>query len=760
MTRYYSGGHRPMIGRIRGIATTLALALALAAASQAGATNTYQDSFAGTYTRIQATSSPAGYTSTSGATYTVLPALASPINVGVSGGTPYSATAGSGAIAISSASLGLDEPAQATIVIGAAAPAQSANSFGLVLRSDSSGNCVVALAGSPSGVLTWSWRKYINSGSGTGATTLKTVAAGSGNTAPPAGTYVFTYAPSGVTHNLYWQRSSDGFYYNPTANAYQSAKVPVLSVSDGEIMHYGANPYTGGHPGIFTQIGQSDTNKWVVTQVQAGNPGIMLPPDVWITRPSDTFVQLYPLASEGGVAPVSYTIQRQPGAGGAWTNVLSGLTPGQSCYDYSVAAATAYNYRLQTVDSTGTTATGASISTTTLAPLTVTPYALSAGTTSQVTNGQQFTDTGSTSRLFRNATILWDERYQQYFLVCTNAIAVTQFLGFVSTDLVNWTYRGVLIDTSITSVNGALTNINDPGLCIGQDGNYYLYFVGSTNGNQGQGQVYFARSTEPMAIKGSAHQYTYYSNPGYVEGTDVLSDAKVWVDMDGTPYWYGETTGGVTMSTWIRALKTDFSGWATGSTATNIGTRVEGNAAHRWNRTLVLHSNVPGSNWGGGNPQAAFCPGPSLLLTNPFLWNQTTSLNTNVSSLPQFFSTRPTGLPTPAGADVNHYPIYPNANYSIPSQWATDGYPTTGIDPTYAYMSQCFAHLVTRTGQVIAIATRYDNSAGNGGSETTSYPVWLPISHNAAGAPVIPWVSTFVPSAQPAATPAALAAGG
>lgn len=685
--------------------------------------NTYQDSFATDVTQIQGSGT---YLSDSGNAYSFLPHLSTPVAIKTVSGSFYTASSGSGAIAVTNALLPVDAPASIRITIGASAPTQANNYVGPQIRVGGNGTSYACLVGSPSGALKFQLRSYSYNGSTTSGGTVTTVAAGAGNTQPAAGDYIFTVAPCGPVINLYWQRLSDGFYYNLSANAYQATKAPVLSWTDITWLQKSDTPYGPSNVGLFTQIGSADVNAWKVTLAQAGGNGIQLPGDVWVSRPSDTFVELFPFASEGGVSPVVHTIQRQQGAG-AWSDVLIGVTPGRRCWDHGVSPATAYNYRLKTVDANSTTVTGASVSTTTLAAQSITPYTLGSGSMGQIANGVQFTDAAGTSRLMRDASWIWDERYGQYFLVCTNGISPTAILGFASADLMNWTPFGTLVDTTISA---GLTNLNHPAIHPGADGNYYLTYSGSTTGSPSNAQLYVARSSAPMG------PYAHFAIVGLPDGTNLISDGKVHLDLDGTPYYWGE--GSTSGSCYFRPLKPDFTGWSTTPVVTVAG-KLEGNATLRAGRSIIIFFNVPGSGWGAGTPGADAILGTS----NPLFvqtWNQTTSLNANVSANPQFYPTPAQALSAPAGAGPTYYPT---AGYTPPAAW---GGSTTGIDPAYMYMSQCFWVGVTRTGQLIATATRYD-AQGSPGADATSVPVWLPIVPNAGQMPTIPWASAVTPEA-------------
>lgn len=684
--------------------------------------NTYQDSFQVVSTQIQGSGT---YLSDSGNAYSFLPHLGAPVAIKTTSGSFYSASSGSGAIAIANASLAIDAPASIRITIGATAPTQANNYVGPMVRVSSNGTAYAGLVGSPSGVLSFQFRTYtFLNGSTTGAIS-KTIAAGAGNTQPAAGDYIFTVAPAGPIVNLYWQRVSDGFYYNLAANAYQAAKAPALTYADGNWLLRSAEPYGPNNVGLFTQIGSADVNAWKVTVAQAGGNGIMLPGDVWITRPSDTWVELYPFSSEGGVSPVAYTIQRQQGAG-SWADVLSNVTPGQKYYDHRLSASTAYNYRLKTVDANSTTVTGASVSVTTLAARSITPYALGAGTMGRMVNGVQFTDTTGTSRLMRAASWDWDEDYQQYLLVCTNGNPPNALLGFMSADLINWTPFGTLVD-STTYPNLNFTNL--PSICRGADGNYYLCYVGHTDTLTGD--ILVAKASAPMG------PYTHFAVVGKPDGSTPLSDGKVRMDADGTPYYWGEAGSGT--ASFFRPLLPDFTGWSTVPVVT-LAAKREGNATSRINRALIIHFNPPGVSWGSNAQSFYLLTGPNTATFTGYEWSLAFSTNAAVSPNPQSFPTVAQGLPAPAGAGPIYYPT---AGYTPPAGWSGS---TTGIDPNFAYMTQCFAHGITRTGQYYAIATRYD-AQGNPGAEATSVPVWLPIVINSAGMPTIPWTAIHTPQA-------------
>lgn len=434
----------------------------------------------------------------------------------------------------------------------------------------------------------------------------------------------------------------------------------------------------------------------------------MTPTDLGLTVLSDTWAQLYCLPSVDGTAPITYVLQRQQGAG-AWATVMP-IEPGAAVYDHGLAPGQSYSWRVLQTDSSSPpqTAYSNTVSGTSLAARTLATYTLGSAGLSTIVNGTQPLDSSGNPQYFPHGRAFWDEAYGMYFMVCgdyhSSVSGSQNLLGFASRDLINWTPFGALCGDVINGVTyyhsgGSPTLIPGP-----RDGYYYLFNLCRLSSSDSEGELIILRSPNPMG------PYTYWSNPT-ISGTQ--GDIQAYLDYDGSVWWL-YTPGGSGGTVSIVQVASDFTA-VTGAVYAypTITNGMEGPAPFRVNRNFILHCSLT-TGWYWNPNYAMVCTGPTAV-ASATQWPNS-SLYTTAAHL----LGAPGGVAGAYGGAPNGYGQYTTSNEN------------PGIDPQSSYGTQSCAVLWSRTGQAIALMSRWSSTGDN-----TSTYVWLPISFNGSNDPLI-----------------------
>ena len=633
-------------------------------------------------------------TSDSGAGYSAVPDQTSAAMV-IESNSPYSITEGSNSWMQAGVTLGLNDPIQATLVLTGTGTSAT-EIMALAGRIQSNGYLLFVQFQTDTNKLSLD----VNNSGG-----VSNLASFTPASVFPAGTYTLTWCPSGMAHNVYFQNNT-GEYYSPVSNAFQVAKIPILSGMDDTVV-------LPGFPGLISSSASTLSNTYVCSQVQGGTSQVMLPTDIGCRRISDRHAELYFQSSQGGVAPITYELQQQLASDG-WVTIAPNATPAQTYVARELAASSSYSWRVITTDALGNTRTSNVVSGTTVGALSVTPLTLIAPGSpyTAMNNGQALNDTSGNPIPWCLPQIYADYLYRQYFLITMNPTTY-EFLLYVSDDMMNWTYVG---DTGLGG--GSPYLFGHP-----TDGNYYISYLHEYDGLD---HVYFARSTT-----GPAGPYSAYSGPMLPTNiglTNGPSDNGLMIDFDGTMWACMSNIG--TNDT-EQQYKSDLTGY---ETATGPGWGdYEGHAPWRADRYILCHfSRETDWDW-----NANLCQVEGAHLQAGIAWP-------NAS----MYTTPATEIAAPAGAADP--PCYSDGYGGVNGEGPNNGYgggTHPGVDPIASYSTQANQMVTTFNGQQIAVLMRWQNQA-----DTTGVPVLLPITYGSSeangGLPLMPFVSSFVPNAQ------------
>lgn len=656
-----------------------------------------------------------GRTSDSGATYANATGQAL-VQMPITSNSPYSATNGSDAYAVASASLGINDPVAMLVTYNGSA---TGNHCGLLYRVQGSGagymvrfnnQCQLALYVIPSG------------GAIGGATAVFRPAS-----AFSTGQYLIVAAPWYSTHDLYCIQQSTGFYFNPSTGSFQATPVPMVSVGD-------VTTLAGGQCGINQSYGSAASQPIAINQV-SGGPVIFLPADLGCSLSADRLNVLTCLSARGGAVPISYALQRKTGAG-AYATIAS-VTPGTPFVDAGVSASTTYDYQVVATDANSNTVTSGVVAATTTATQSITPYTptVPASPITAWTNGTLPLDTTGAAGNWHDFAGFWDPLYGQYFGVGQQIIGSnlpTAFYAYFSSDLMNWTPGANNPIITVTQLNndtsgGGTTWFSMTRPAIVQhptDGHYYCGFRAL---NQAGNVLYLFiyKASAPMG------PYSYVAGPILPPGNVSSGDQKLFKDYDGSIWWFTSAQPAVAL---LNAAMTAF----TGNSNTASPFTFEGCAPYRYNRSVGNPASYP-TLW-AWNPNQLILFGSTVQYTSngSGISNATATIWPNAS----MFTTPAAAIAAPAGAGP---PTFADGYGGSGNPYS--GGTATGIDPVATYAGQVCSTLVTASGQYILMMDRHDASGS-----AASTVVWLPMTFNTQGLPTVPFVASFVPAAAPPST--------
>jgi hypothetical protein len=676
------------------------------------------------------------YTDDSGHTWGAPPWATTPTVV-IQSNWPYSGTGGTPGYAISNQAIGQNDPVEMDFLWGG-----TDEGFGIVWRYQAASN---------GACYTMTWQASGNSSIGIYWIDSSPTGHNLFNFPKPSmitgHSYVITIAPWYNTHYIFIYDQTASQWYSGRNAAWQSTSDWIFQFGHGAIM-------TGGRAGFGVAFASGISGAPEITTF-SGGPAISISPVLTLVRAADTLVHLYPQALLGGLAPISYSLQRKP-SGGSYSTIQS-ATPGVDAFDSTVAVSSSYVYRLAATDANSITTYSNEVAVTTLASQAWAPYTLKPGSITSVINGTIWEDTDGYPMIIRHHRIRWDQRFGQLLLTSDTSQVHQDGSGlglYASVDGMIWTYINEVVNIAQLSGHGTFSFINNLSIIPHPtNGFYYSYFCANITGTDNSATFIF-RGTSPH-LAGS----NYVAGPiqvPYVTDSPKCHhvDSNYWIDPATGEVWDFHSLNGTT------AVSNHQSGYACQIASTWDG--------------YVLSSSLISPLDGNNEALAPFRPplGGGRILYCGFsyatagYWNPNSisvsgdPSSTGDTTTPEnqwyqyigalVFTTGAQSLAAPAGAPQSGF-LSSGFGGSLDSSYKTSfhGYgggdgtvgSVTGIDPVASYSTQVWSVLITATGEVIWCTVRWDASGGN----TATY-VWLPVAFDSNIIPTIPFASSFIPS--------------
>lgn len=386
--------------------------------------------------------------------------------------------------------------------------------------------------------------------------------------------------------------------------------------------------------------------------------------------------------------------------------------------DTGLSPSTAYNYRLDTTDSTGTVSTSYTITT----PAASTPpsYTTPTGPNTSYLTGAVPLDVDGNPLECACAGVEYDHVSGLYWLVgndiTTGAWSVRVYY---SADKLNWKSAGVVIPTGSATFPGfgavASGTLERPKIAVHPVTGVWYIFV----------HVLLSGRTYPEPLGNFTGVWTATRPDGPYTPFALLNynnlgqnDVGLLKDLDGSAYLYWATS--TSQVAYCARLNSDWSGYGRvqrlSNNASGLPPVYEGAAPFRRGGTY----HVMGSPLNGWAPAAGFArSGYSPF--GPFVIRQGAAVYTTPDSN---FSPNTSPFPGTVGGD---FPWGSGTNF--------------GIHPAISYNSQSGNVWVTREGEYVLQADRW---IGNGSSSSSL--VWLPITFDGSGLPTVPYAQTWTPS--------------